>query len=318
MRAMAIETTGGPEVLTLTDMPRPGRIGSELIVRVIAAGINPIDAKTRAGNGVSASIHTWPTVLGQDFSGIVEEAPYEAHPLQPGTEVFGMTSVPRYGGSYAEYVAVPALSVIRKPAALTHAEAAGVPLAALTAWGLVVDIAKAHRGQRMLVHAGSGGVGHLAVQFASYFGAHVIATGSPRNLDFLSGLGAAEVIDYTTTRFEEVAGGMDVVVDLIGDVLDDTGTRSLGTLRSGGLILNVPSGSWPTFLDDARAAGMRASTYKVSPDGATLGVIARLLDAGDIRVHLDQVYDLEDAAAAHRALERGHTRGKIVLRVAEG
>jgi NADPH:quinone reductase-like Zn-dependent oxidoreductase len=315
---MAIDTTGGAEVLTLTDVPRPARIGAELIVRVIAAGVNPIDAKTRGGRGVSAHIGRWPAVLGQDFSGIVEESPYEAHPLQPGAEVFGMTSVPRYGGSYAEYVAVSSLGVIRKPAALTHVEAAGVPLAALTAWGLVVDLAKAHQGQRMLVHAGAGGVGHFAVQFASYFGAHVVATGSPGNLRFLEQLGAAQVVDHTSTRFEEIATGMDVVVDLIGDVHDDTGSRSLRTLRRGGLILNVPTGSWPTFLDDAREAGMRASTFTVAPDGASLGIIARLLDAGNISVHVDEVYALEDAAAAHRALEGGHTRGKIVLRVAEG
>ena len=137
-------------------------------------------------------------MLGNDFSGVVVEAPYEAHPLQPGTEVYGMGMVPRMSGAYAEYLSVPALSVIRKPSTLSHVEAAGVPLAALTAWGMVVETAKAHEGQRMLIHAGAGGVGHFAVQFAAYFGAHVIATGSQRNASWLRELGASEVIDYST------------------------------------------------------------------------------------------------------------------------
>lgn len=166
----------------------------------------------------------------------------------------------------------------------------------------------------MLIHAGSGGVGHFAVQFAAYFGAHVIATGSTRNLEFLRELGAAEVVDYTTTRFEDVAGEVDAVIDLIGNVKDDdTGLRSLKTLRPGGLLVSVPSGSWPTVIEDAAAAGVRATTYKVSPDARTLDVITRMIEAGDVRVHIDAVFPLEQAAEAHRVLERGHTRGKLVL-----
>lgn len=318
MRAMVIDGTGGPEVLRATSVPRPSRVNAELLVRVIAAGINPIDAKSRAGRGISGAIENWPAVLGSDFSGVVVEAPYESHPLQPGTPVFGMTNVPRYSGSYAEYVSVSTLSVCRKPSRLSHVEAAAVPLAALTAWGMVVDLAKAHDGQRMLVQAGSGGVGHFAVQFASYFGARVVATGSTDNGGWLRELGATEVIDYSAVRFDEVLSGIDAVIDLVGNVHDETGSRSLRVMRPGGLIVNAPTGSWPTFIDEATEAGMRATTYKVAPDGASLAVIARLLESGDVRVHVDRVFDLADAAAAHEQLERGHTRGKIVLRVAEG
>src|SRR5690606_37824052 len=185
----------------------------------------------------------------------------------------------------------------------------------LTAWGMVVDVAKAHQGQRMLIHAGSGGVGHFAVQFARYFGAHVIATGSARNQDWLRELGASEVIDYTATRFEDATSDIDVVIDLIGNVHDDTGSRSLSVLSPGGLIVNAPTGSWPTFLEEAAAAGVRATTYKVAPDGDTLSTISRLLESRDVRVFVDQVFDLSDVADAHRALESGHTRGKIVLTV---
>jgi NADPH:quinone reductase-like Zn-dependent oxidoreductase len=314
---MVIAATGGPGVLTMADVARPTRINAEVLVKIMAAGINPIDAKTRSGGGTSAEIPSYPAILGRDFSGVVIESPFEACAIRPGDEVFGMVSVPRVPGTYAEYVTVPVMSLARKPARLSHTEAGAVPLAALTAWGMVVEVAKAHEGQRMLIHAGAGGVGHFAVQFAAYFGAHVIATGSARNAAWLRELGAAEVIDYTTTRFDEVLTGLDVVIDLIGNLHDSTGTRSLSVLRPGGLIINVPSGSWPTLMEDAAEAGIRATTYKVSDDGSTLAVIARLLDSGDVRVNVDRVFPLESAAAAHEALEEGHTRGKIVLTVSD-
>ena len=316
MRAVVIAETGDADVLTPTSIERPGATNAEFLVKVIAAGVNPIDAKTRAGRGVSALL-TYPAVLGNDFSGIVVSSPYEGHPIKVGDEVYGMAHVPRNGGTYAEYVAVPAISLARKPKALSHVEAAGVPLAALTAWGMVVELAKAHEGQRILIHAGAGGVGHFAVQFARFFGAWVIATGSTRNVGWLSELGANEVIDYTTTRFDEVLENVDVVIDLIGNVHDNTGSRSLSVLRPGGLIINAPTGSWDSFTDDAAAAGVRGSHYKVSADGATLAVVSRLLESGDVRVFVDQVFALDDVADAHRALETGHTRGKIVITVSD-
>ena len=316
MRAIVIEGTGAPDVLTIAELEQPKTANAEFLVKVVAAGVNPIDAKTRSGRGVSALLD-YPAVLGNDFSGIVVTSPYEGHPFQPGDEVYGMAAVPRHGGTYAEYVAVPAMSLARKPKALSHVEAAGVPLAALTAWGMVVELAKAHEGQRILIHAGAGGVGHFAVQFARFFGAWVIATGSTRNVDWLRELGASEVIDYTAARFEDTVKDVDVVIDLIGNVHDDTGTRSLATLRPGGLIINAPTGSWDSFIEDATAAGVRASHYKVSADGSTLAVISRLLESGDVRVFVDQVFALDDAAAAHTSLETGHTRGKIVLTVSD-
>ncbi len=318
MRAMVMDATGGPEVLHPAQVPMPVRANAEFLVKVVAAGVNPIDTKTRSGRGAAPAIGSWPVVLGNDFSGIVVESSYEHHPFKVGDEVYGMTMVPRFGGAYAEYLTVPGMCLARKPRSLSHVEAAGVPLAALTAWGAVVDVAKAHEGQRMLIHAGAGGVGHFAVQFASFFGARVITTGSPRNADWLRELGAAEVIDYTATRFEDAVSDVDVVIDLIGNAADDTGTRSLAVLRRGGLLVNVPSGSWPTLAVDATQAGIRGTGYRVSADGATLAVISRLIESGDVRVFVDQVFDLEDAAAAHTALETGHTRGKVVLTVSDG
>lgn len=314
---MTMTRAGGPEVLALAEVDRPVRVSAEVLVRVVAAGVNPIDAKTRAGRGAFAGLAQLPAVLGNDFSGVVEESPFEHHPLQPGTEVYGMGMVPRMAGAYAEYLTVSALSVVRKPRTLSHVEAAAVPLAALTAWGMVVETARAHEGQRMLIHAGAGGVGHFAVQLAAYFGAHVVATGSGRNLGWLRELGAAEVVDYTATRFEEALAPVDVVIDLVGNAVDDTATRSLQVLRPGGLIVNGPTGSWPTMAEEASAAGVRATGYRVSPDGSTLAVLSRLLDSGDVKVHVDEVFDLEDAAEAHRRIETRHTRGKLVLRVAD-
>ncbi|MEO8094183.1 MAG: NADP-dependent oxidoreductase [Pseudolysinimonas sp.] len=318
MRAMTIAGAGGPEVLTLAQIARPVRISAEVLVRVVAAGVNPVDAKTRAGKGAFAAVTEFPLVLGNDFSGVVVEAAYEAHPLQPGVEVYGMGMVPRMSGAYAEYISVSSLSVVRKPAALSHVEAAAVPLAAMTAWGMVVETAKAHDGQRILIHAGAGGVGHFAVQFASYFGAYVIATSSQRNASWLRELGASEVIDYTAGRFEDQVHNVDAVIDLLGNVTDEVATRSLSTLRPGGLMVNGPTGSWPTMAEDAEAAGVRATGYRVAPDGSTLAVISRLLESGAVRVFVDRVFDLEDAADAHRAIETGHTRGKLVLKVADG
>ncbi|PRY65985.1 NADPH:quinone reductase-like Zn-dependent oxidoreductase [Glaciihabitans tibetensis] len=317
MRAITMAQTGGPEVLELADVPRPVRVNAEFLVKVMAAGVNPIDVKTRAGRGVSGEITQYPAILGNDFSGVVVESPYEAHSIKPGDEVYGMVMVPRVAGSYAEYVTVPSLSIAKKPRSVSHLEAAGIPLAALTAWGMVVEVAKAHEGQRILIHAGAGGVGHFAVQFARYFGAYVITTGSAGNQTWLRELGAHEVIDYTAARFEDGLAAVDVVIDLIGNVADNTGTRSLKVLRPGGLIINAPSGSWPTFLEDAAAAGVRATSYKVAPDGSTLAVISRLVASGDLRIHVNEVFDLADTADAHRAVEGGHTRGKVVLRVAD-
>jgi len=317
MRAAVIDETGTPAALHEATVPVPSPVLSELLVRVVAAGINPIDAKTRSGKGVAAAITDFPSALGFDFSGIVVRSPYESHPLAPGTPVFGMVPFPRTGGSYAEYVVVPSQSVARKPSALSHVEAAGVPLAALTAWGLVVETAHAHEGQRMLIHAGSGGVGHFAVQFAAYFGAHVTATGSARNASWLRELGASVVLDHTTTRFEDVVADVDVVIDLVGNVHDRTGERSVTVLRPGGLYVLVPTGSWPGYSEAANAAGVRATSFKVIPDGGALATIARLLDSGAIQVYIDRVFELADAAAAHTELEQGHTRGKIVLRVSD-
>lgn len=315
MRATVMTGPGGPEVLVSRTIEQVTPGVGEVLVRVAGAGVNPIDAKTRGGGGVSSQIRSYPAVLGVDFAGTVVRPAFDAHPFQPGDTVYGMVPVPRTSGGYAEYVSVPAVSIARAPKSIPLLEAGAVPCAALTAWGCIVSVGKIQPGQRVLIHAGAGGVGHFAVQFARQAGAHVVTTASAANADWLRELGANDVIDYRAERFEEVTGDIDVVVDLIGNVQDDTGTRSLTVLKPGGLLISVPTGSWPTFREDSAAAGMRSTDIKALSDTATLTTIAEQLDSGDLRVHIDQEFPMENAADAHRMIEQGHTRGKIVLRV---
>ncbi|MCH1882179.1 NADP-dependent oxidoreductase [Agrococcus sp. ARC_14] len=316
MRAVLVRDFGPTDGVEIGEIEAPMKLGTEVIVDVHAAGMNPIDFKTVTGKGAAKAVEPLlPWVPGGDVAGIVAAAPYEAHDLQPGDAVYGIANHWRTRGSFAEQVAVPSLALAPKPESLSFEEAAAVPCAALTAWDAVVRVAKARAGQRILIHAGAGGVGHFAVQFAKYFGAQVATTVSERNVDFVRSLGADEVVDYGKDRFEDVLQKVDVVVDLIGNVADDTGTRSLDVLKHGGLYLNVPTGSWPDYASVAAERGLRASAIKVESDGSNLGIIARLIDAGDVRVEVQKVYQLGQVHDAFATLQGGHVRGKLVLKV---
>ncbi|MFF0680103.1 NADP-dependent oxidoreductase [Streptomyces tendae] len=205
----------------------------------------------------------------------------------------------------------------RKPASLDHVHAAAVPLAALTAWQIVVDTADVQTGQSVLITAAAGGVGHFAVQFARHLGAHVIATASASRHAWLKELGAEETIDYTTTRFEDVAADVDVVIDLVGDGPDRTSTRSLRALRRGGLLVAVPGGVSPELALAAETAGVRVVPFLVEPDGPALTAIASLIDDGEVAVEVEETFPLEQAAAAHTRGEAGRTRGKLVLTIGD-
>ncbi|NYI05059.1 NADP-dependent oxidoreductase [Allostreptomyces psammosilenae] len=314
MRAVVQDGFGGPEVLRVAEVARPEPVPTEVLVRVHAAGVNPVDAKTRRGGGMAALLGEPPYVLGWDVSGTVVAVGHGVTIHAPGDEVYGMPWFPRAARAYAEYVTAPARHFARKPASLTHDEAAGIPLAALTAWQILVDTAGVRPGQRVLVHAAAGGVGHLAVQIAEERGAFVIGTARAAKHAFLASLGADEVIDYTTTPFEEVARGVDLVVDLIGDT--DHQRRSLEVLRPGGLLVVVPDAVDPAVAEEARRRGLRATSFMVEPDHTALRELARLVDDGRLRVEMDAVWPLERAADAHRRLETGRTTGKIVLSVA--
>ncbi|MEU7163893.1 NADP-dependent oxidoreductase [Streptomyces morookaense] len=314
MRAVVQDGFGGPEVLRVRQVPRPEPLPTEVLVRVHAAGVNPVDWKTRAGSGMAGVLGQPPFVLGWDVSGVVEAVGFGVTTLKAGDEVYGMPWFPRAAGGYAEYVTAPARQFARKPATVGHEEAAAVPLAALTAWQALVDTAELRAGQRVLIHAAAGGVGHFAVQFAEHLGAHVLATASGGRHAWLKELGADEVIDYTTVRFEDVARDVDVVIDLVGDIHDRTSMRSLEVLRPDGLLVAIPAGVSPELADAARARGVRVTPFLVEPDGAALTRIAELIDAAEVVVEVEDVFPLEQAALAHTRGENGRTRGKLVLR----
>ena len=315
MLAVVQHAFGGPEVLGVERIARPEPLPTEVLVRVTAAGVNPVDWKTRAGSGMAGVLGDPPFVLGWDVSGVVEQVGFGVTTLAPGDEVYGMPWFPRQAAAYAEYVTAPARQFAKKPAKATHEQAAGAPLAALTAWQVLVDAAGVRAGQRVLVHAAAGGVGHFAVQFAKHLGAHVIGTASAGRHDWLSGLGADELIDYTTTRFEEAVGDVDVVLDLVGG---DIGVRSVQTVVPGGLVVAVPSGVSPRLDAVAQERGVRTTPFLVEPDGAALATIAGLIDSGAVVSEVEDVLPLAEAAEAHRRGERGRTRGKLVLRVGQG
>ncbi|MFE5113980.1 NADP-dependent oxidoreductase [Streptomyces sp. NPDC056663] len=315
MRAVTIREFGGPEVLTVEQVARPEPLPTEVLVRVHAAGINPVDWKTRAGQGMAA-LQTLPMILGWDVSGVVEEVGFGVTTLAPGDEVYAMPWFPRAAGAYAEYVTAPSRHFARKPASIGHVESAALPLAALTAWQALVDTAGVKAGQRVLVHAAAGGVGHLAVQFARHLGAEVVATAREPRHAWLKELGADEVIDYTQQRFEDVTGDIDVVIDLIG-AQDDTDTRSVSVARPGGLVVAIPSGVSERLATVAAQAGVRTSPFLVEPDAGSLTTIAGLVDSGKVRIEVESTFALEQAAEAHRLGEANRTRGKLVLTVTD-
>lgn len=313
MRVINQDEFGGPEVMHLSEVPRPIPIPTEVLVRTHAAGVNPVDWKTRQGSGMAGQLGEPPYVLGWDVSGVVEEVGFGVTTLEAGDEVYGMPWFPRAAGGYGEYVTAPARQFALKPTSVDHAHAAGLPLAVLTAWQVLVDTAHVQAGDRVLVHAAGGGVGHLAVQIAKYLGAEVIATASAGHHDRLRRLGVDEVVDYRAHRFEDVIGDVDVVVDLVGDGTDSYSTRSLTTLKRGGLLIAVPSGVSPELAAKALEAGVRSSPFLVEPDGAALATIAGLVDAGAITLEIQKVYSLADAVQAHREGESGGVHGKLVL-----
>ncbi|WP_042419952.1 NADP-dependent oxidoreductase [Streptacidiphilus anmyonensis] len=306
MRAVRQRTFGGPEVLGVEEVERPRPLPGEVLVRVHACGVNPVDAAVRSGE--YALLGEPPFGLGWDLSGVVAQAGPGAR-YAVGEEVYGMPFFPRAAGAYAEYVAAPSRQLARKPASLDHVEAAALPLAALTAWQGLIDRARLSAGDRVLIHRASGGVGHLAVQLAKAHGAHVTALASAARHDFLRGLGADELIDYRSVDFTEVARDLDVVFDSTAQ-----GERSMDVLRPGGVLVSILEGG-EKLAAAAGERGVRLVVVSVEPDYASLERIAELADAGLVRPHVEAVFPLANAGSAHALLEAGRVQGKLVLTV---
>ncbi|MEU0430759.1 NADP-dependent oxidoreductase [Streptomyces sp. NPDC006290] len=307
MRAIGQNVLGGPEVLEEVTLERPAPRPNEILVRVRAAGVNPTDWKHRETGGFLGEP---PFVLGWDVSGVVEATGIGVALFQPGDEVFGMLPYPFGHGSHAEYVTGPVRAFTRKPSVLDHTQAAALPLVSLTAWQALTEQADVRPGQRVLVHAAAGGVGHVAVQIAKALGAYVIGTASAGKHDFLRSLGVDEPIDYTGVDFTEAVRDVDVVLDTIGG---ETGLRSLRVLRPGGVVVSILPVGTDEFYEEAERLGVRAVRMLVDADQAGMRAVADLVEKGALRPTIAETFPLAEAAKAHALGDTGRTAGKLVL-----
>jgi NADPH:quinone reductase-like Zn-dependent oxidoreductase len=311
MRRVAQHEFGGPEVLRIEQAEAPEPIPTEVQVRVRAAGVNPVDFKTREGRGMAGVLGAPPFTVGWDVCGVVTAVGAGVTRFEVGEEVFGMPWFPRQAGAYAEYVTAPSRHFAAKPHALSHLEAGALPLAGLTAWQIVVDTIQLRDGDDLLVHGAAGGVGHLAVQIAKARGANVIGTARAEQAGFLAELGVDQAIDYREQRFEQLVADLDAVIDFTGA----QGEASLATLRPGGILVSVPSGVPQELLKMAARTKRRATGFLVEPDPVGLAGLDELAAEGRLRVEVDRVFPLEEAAEAHRYAESSHGAGKVVLEV---
>ncbi|GGV14229.1 NADPH:quinone reductase [Streptomyces filipinensis] len=309
MRAISQDVLGGPEVLKEVQVERPKPGPNEVLVRVRAAGVNPTDWKHRATGGFLGEP---PFVLGWDLSGEVAETGIGVAAFQPGDEVFGMLPYPFGHGSHAEYAIAPVRALTHKPAAIDHTQAGALPLVSLTAWQALTEHADVRPGQRVLIHAAAGGVGHVAVQIAKARGAYVIGTASAAKHDFLREIGVDEPVDYRSTDVTEAVRDVDVVLDTLGG---DTSVDSLKVLRPGGVVVSIlPVGS-REFHDEAARLGVRAVRMLVDADRAGMRTVAELAESGKLKATIAGTFPLADAAKAHEVGDTGRTTGKLVLLV---
>ena len=308
MKAVRIHDYGGPEVIVYEEVPRPEPAADEVLIHVQAAGVNPVDWKIREGFGKEWFGHQLPLTLGCDLAGIVESTGNKVTALKPGDAVYGYVNLARCG-AYAEYAIARESEITLKPQALNFEQAAAIPVGALTSWQALFDIAKLTSGQKVLIHAAAGGVGHLAVQLAKAKGAFVIGTVSAKNTEFARGLGVDVLVDYRSTRFENEVKNADVVFDTIGE---DTQERSFKVLkRGGGLVSAVsepPEGA-------CKSHGIRGFMVAVQPSADQLVEISALIESGQLRPTIATTMSLEKARQAHEKSQSGHTRGKIILTI---
>jgi NADPH:quinone reductase-like Zn-dependent oxidoreductase len=308
MKAVRIHQYGGREVLSIDDIPVPAIAPDEVLVRVVAASINPVDWKIRAGYLAQMIPHLLPLTLGWDVSGVVTAVGAGVTQWQVGDAVFARPDLAR-NGTYAEFVAIRASECARKPRTISHVEAASLPLAGITAWEAMIDVARVGPGQRVLVHAGSGGVGSLAIQIVKAAGATVIATTSGRNRALVESLGADQVVDYTTTTVADAVEPVDAVFDTLGGEVQEA---SWSLLKPGGIQVSIIS---PPDEASAAARGVRGAFVFIGPNAPVLERLAAMVDGGTLRPVVGAEFGLDDIAAAHALSESGRAVGKIALYV---
>lgn len=307
MTAVQLSDWGGP--LELARIPRPDPLPTEVLIRVHAAGVNPVDVFTSQGQAYNRALGL-PHIPGWDVSGVVEAVGYGVTRFRKGDPVFGMPWFPRAAGAYAQYVTAPARHFALKPLELTHVEAAALPLAGLTAWQMLNEVARVRPGMQVLVSGAGGGVGHLAVQIAKALGATVTATARQEKHDFLLRLGADRVVDYMAGPVADRVGGMDVVLELVGG---ETCIAMLHTLRPGGLLVSAQAAWAPGLQTAARDLGVCASWYLVEPSGSALEALSGLVSDGRLKPHVEAELPLAEASQAHARVARRRTTGKLIL-----
>ncbi|MGB7931481.1 MAG: NADP-dependent oxidoreductase [Gammaproteobacteria bacterium] len=310
MKAVRIHDYGNASVLAYEDAPMPGITSNEVLIRVVAASVNPVDWKIREGYLRQMISYSLPLTLGWDVSGVVEAVGTDVSRFRVGDAVFSRPNIER-NGTYAEYVAVREDEIAHKPKTLSHVEAASLPLAGITAWEALLTSAQLTAGQKVLIHAGSGGVGSLAIQLAKSRGAYVIATTSGKNRTLVESLGADEVIDYQTQRFAEVVKDLDVVFDTLGGEVQET---SWSVLKPDGVLVSIIS---PLPDEKTKALGVRGAFVFIEPNAQILAELARLVDAGQIRPIIGAEFALRDIEKAHALSQSGHAAGKIALYVGQ-
>jgi len=310
MKAAVIHAYGGPEVLKLEDVLRPEPKEDEVLIRVIAASVNPVDAAIRQGYLARIIGDKLPLIPGMDAAGVIEKAGAKMSKFKAGDPVYAFFTLASEGG-YGEFVLAKEDEVAPKPKSLTYTQAAAVPAAGSTAWKALVETANLRAGQTVLIHGGSGGVGHFAIQIAKARGAKVIATASTANQDFLRQMGADVTIDYTKSKFEDIAKDVDVVLDAVGE---DTLKRSYGVVKKGGIIVSIVDDPDKAALD---AHGIRGVSIRTDPKASVLEELTRLIEAKKVTPVLSQILPLSDVVKAHEQIATRHTRGKIVLQVAD-
>jgi NADPH:quinone reductase-like Zn-dependent oxidoreductase len=306
IQAIRVHQYGGSEELKLEQIPRPEPQAGEVLVRVHAAGVNPIDWKIRAGWLKDYMPMQFPYISGFDLAGVVEEVGPGVTAFQKGQAVFGQGS----RGAYAEYAVAPVAKLALKPKTLSFDEAAAIPIGATTAWQGIFDQGGLQAGQPILIQGAAGGVGQFAVQFARWKGAHVIGTASTANVDFVRSLGAETVIDYTSTPVERVVHDVDLVFDTVGGSALDA---SLNALKRGGTLVTI-AGQPPE--EKARERGVRVASFAAQVSGDLLRTFAQLIDEGQVKVFVGERFSLSQAQQAHEHSQKGHGRGRIVLSIA--
>ncbi len=308
MKAICFHEYGGPEVLKYENVPRPEPQHGQVLIQVRAAAVNPLDWKIREGWLASMIPLQLPAIAGTDVAGVVMATGQGVTDFRVGQDVYGFVGIG--GGAYAEYTTAAIETSAPQPLTLDYVQAASVPLVATTAWQALFEVGGLKEAQTVLVHGGAGDVGTFAVQLAKVKGAYVLSTASGQNVEFVKGLGADEVIDYTTTSFEKVAHHVDVVLDIIGG---ETQQRSWGVLKPGGILVSTLG---PPSQEDAAKHRVRAALVQAQPTAGLLKEFASMLDSGQIKPHVGKVFPMEQARQAQELKQHGHTRGKIVLEIA--